>query len=86
MIAYRDWLRRPTAQKKMLASNIKTRWYSIIESTESTRSILGPQAKFRENNTCEVNKRDKNIGAMVVEGRGMRNISFVSNLNKSASI
>jgi hypothetical protein len=48
--------------------------------------MLGPQAKFREKSTCAVKSKDKNIGAKVVVDRGIIKISFVNNLNKSASI
>ena len=86
IIAYLDWLKRPKTEKKILESNIKIKWYSTIESTESTKNILGPHTKFNENNNCATNNNDRNIGAITVAGRGIRNISFVSILNKSAKI
>ena len=86
MIAYRDWLSKPTIEKKMLDRRIRTRWYKIIESTESTRNILGPQIKLSENNNCVANNKERNIGAITVAGRGMRKTSLVSILNKSANI
>jgi hypothetical protein len=57
-----------------------------MESTESTNSILGPQAKFREKSTCDVKSSDKKTGATVVDGRGIKNISLVTSLNRSANI
>lgn len=86
IIAYLDWLSKPTTEKKILDNNINIRWYSIIESTESTKSRLGPHAKFNAKSSWAVNNNDKNMGASVVVGRGMRNISLVSILNKSAAI
>ena len=70
----------------MLDSKINIRWYRIIESTESTRNILGPQMKFSEKRSCVANRSDRKIGAITVAGLGIRKISFVSILNKSASI
>ena len=57
-----------------------------MESTESTKNMLGPQTKFSENNNCATNNRDRKIGAITVAGRGIRKISLVSILNKSAKI
>jgi hypothetical protein len=42
--------------------------------------------KFNENRSCVANKSDKKIGAITVAGRGIRKISLVSILNKSANI
>lgn len=86
IIAYRDWLSSPTTEKNIFESKINTKWYRIMESTESTRNILGPQTKFKENRSCVAKRRDRNIGAITVAGRGIKNISLVSILNKSASI
>jgi len=86
IIAYRDWLSNPTIEKKMFDNRIKMRWYKIIESTESTKNMLGPQTKFNENSNWVAKSRDKKIGAITVAGRGIRKISFVNILNKSASI
>ena len=86
MIAYLDWLSKPTIEKKIFESKIKTRWYSTIESTDSTINILGPQIKFILNSNCVANNNDKNIGAATVVGRGIKKISLVSILNKSAKI
>ena len=69
-----------------LDSRIKIRWYNIIESTESTSNKLGPQAKFRAKSNWAVKSSDKNIGASVVEGRGIINISLVNILKRSAKI
>jgi hypothetical protein len=49
MIAYLDWETKPNTEKKMFDSKINIKWYSIIESTESTKNKLGPQIKFSEN-------------------------------------
>ena len=57
-----------------------------MESTESTKNILGPHIKFKENSSWVVNRRDRNIGAITVDGLGIRNTSFVSILKRSASI
>jgi hypothetical protein len=70
----------------ILDNNIKIKWYNIIESTESTKNKLGPQIKFNENRSCTPNSNDRKIGAITVAGRGIKNISFVSILNKSATI
>jgi hypothetical protein len=48
--------------------------------------MLGPHAKFNENKSCVVNNKDKNIGADAVLGRGIKKISFVSILKRSAMI
>ena len=42
--------------------------------------------KLSENNNWVTNNRDKNTGAMVVLGLGIKKTSFVNILNKSASI
>ena len=86
MIAYRDWDTRPKIEKNIFDNNIKTKWYRIIESTESTKNKLGPQIKFNEKRSCVPNSNDKKIGAITVAGRGIKNISLVSILNKSATI
>lgn len=86
IIAYRDWLKKPTREKNIFDSRIKIKWYKIIESIESTKNILGPQIKFSANNSCVTKSSDKKIGAMTVEGRGIKKISFVNILNKSAAI
>lgn len=57
-----------------------------MESTESTMNILGPQTKFKEKSNCEVNNKDRKIGAITVAGRGIKKISFVNILKRSASI
>ena len=86
IIAYLDWLNRPTAEKRILDSNTKIKWYKTIESIESKRNILGPHTKFNANKSWAANNSDKNMGAKVVVGLGIINISFVNILNKSASI
>jgi hypothetical protein len=48
--------------------------------------MLGPQIKFNEKSNCVVKSKDKNIGAITVLGRGIRKISLVNILNRSASI
>ena len=58
--AYLDWLNNPTTEKKIFDSNIKIRWYSIIESTPSINNILGPHAKFKANSNWVVKSNDKN--------------------------
>lgn len=70
----------------MLENKIKTKWYKTIESTDSNKYKLGPHIKFKVNNSCVANNKDKNIGAATVVGRGIKNISFVNILNKSANI
>lgn len=86
IIAYLDWLSKPTIEKNIFESKISIKWYKIIESIESNKNILGPHIKFKENNNWVENSNDKNIGASVVVGRGIKNISLVSILNKSAKI
>ena len=86
IIAYLEWLNRPTIEKKIFENSIKIRWYSIIESTDSTINMLGPQIKFRLKASCTENNRDKNIGAATVVGLGIKKISLVNILNKSANI
>ena len=86
IIAYLDWLRKPTTEKKMLDNSTKTRWYRIIESMESTINILGPQTKFKEKRSCVANSSDKKTGAITDEGRGIKNISLVNILKRSANI
>lgn len=86
MTAYLDWLINPTSEKKILESSISMRWYNIIESTESTNNILGPHAKFNEKRSWVVNNSERKIGAEAVVGLGIKKISFVNILNKSASI
>ena len=85
-IAYLDWLSIPTIEKNMLENNIITKWYKTIESTDSKIYMLGPQIKFKPNNNCAINVRDKNIGAATVVGLGIIKSSLVKSLNKSATI
>ena len=49
-------------------------------------NMLGPQIKFKLNSNCTENNKDKKIGAAIVVGLGIRKISFVNILNKSAKI
>jgi|TARA_B110001469_G_C9425410_1_gene216596 hypothetical protein len=49
-------------------------------------NMLGPQTKFKEKSSCEVNNKDRKIGAMTVAGLGIKKISFVNILKRSASI
>jgi hypothetical protein len=70
----------------MLESSINTKWYNIIESTPSIKSILGPHAKFNAKSNWAVKSSDKNIGAKVVVDLGIINISFVNSLKRSARI
>jgi hypothetical protein len=86
MIAYLEWLNKPTTEKNMLDNRIKIRWYRTIESTDSTMNMLGPQIKFRLKRSCTEKSSDRNTGAATVVGRGIRNTSFDSILNRSASI
>ena len=86
IIAYLDWLNKPKIEKNILDHKIKTRWYRTIESTDSTINILGPQIKFKLNKTWAASNKDKKIGAATVVGLGIKNISLVSILNKSATI
>jgi hypothetical protein len=48
--------------------------------------MLGPHIKFNENSSWVANKSDKKIGAITVAGLGIRKISLVNILNKSARI
>ena len=73
-------------EKKILENSINIKWYSIIESTESTKNILGPQTKFKENRSCVQNNNDNIIGAIVVVGLGIKKSSLVNILNKSDNI
>lgn len=70
----------------MLESRTSIKWYNIIESTESTKNILGPQTKFSANRSCVTKSNERKIGAITVEGRGIKKISLVNILNRSASI
>lgn len=86
IIAYLEWLSKPTIEKNMLENKIKTKWYKIIESTESKINILGPQIKFKLKTNCIEKSNDKKIGAATVVGLGIRKTSFVSILKRSANI
>jgi hypothetical protein len=86
IIAYLEWLNKPTIEKKILENNIKIKWYRTIESIASKRYILGPQTKFKLNINCIENSKDKKIGAATVVGLGIRKISLVNILKRSASI
>ena len=61
-------------------------WYNIIESIPSTNCSEGPQMKFIENNSWEQNNNERNIGAAAVDGRGIKKISLLKSLNRSARI
>lgn len=86
IIAYLEWLNKPTIEKKMLEKSISIKWYRIIESTPSTINILGPHIKFKLKASCVEKSKDRKIGAATVVGRGIKKISFDSILNKSAKI
>ena len=86
IIAYLDWLSSPIIEKKIFENSINIRWYRTVESIESTINMLGPHTKLRQNSNCTANNRDKKIGAATVVGLGIKNISFVKSLNKSAKI
>ena len=85
-IAYLDWLKTPTIEKKIFENKIITKWYNTIESTDSNINMLGPQMKFKPNKSWAIKVSDKNIGAATVVGLGIINNSLVNNLNKSAKI
>jgi len=85
-IAYLDWLKTPTIEKKIFENNIITRWYNTIESTDSNINIEGPQIKFKLNRICAIKVSARKIGAATVVGLGIIKSSLVNNLNKSASI
>jgi len=70
----------------MFDNKISIRWYKIIESTPSTRNKLGPQIKFNENSNCTPKSNDRKIGAIVVAGLGIKKISLVNILKRSATI
>ena len=86
IIAYLDWLSKPTKTKKILLSKTKIRWYKIKESTFSNIKIEGPQIKFWENISCVPYKIAKKTGARAEVGRGIKKISLVNNLTKSRAI
>jgi hypothetical protein len=86
IIAYLDWLTKPNIEKKILDQSINIRWYKTIESTDSTMNKLGPHIKFKLNSIWVASNKDKNIGAATVVGLGIKNISLVNILNKSATI
>jgi len=48
--------------------------------------MLGPHIKFKLKSSCTEKSKDKKTGASVVVLRGIKKISLLSNLNKSASI
>jgi len=86
IIAYLDWLKTPTIEKKMFEKSIITKWYNTIESTDSNINMLGPQMKFRLKSNCAINVKERKTGAATVVGLGMINSSLVNSLNKSATI
>lgn len=86
IIAYLEWLNKPTIEKKIFEKRIKIRWYNIIESTPSTMNILGPHMKFKLKASWVENSNERKIGAATVVGLGIRKISLESILNKSANI
>ena len=86
IIAYLDWLSKPNNEKNILDHSINIKWYKTIESTDSTINKLGPHIKFKLNNIWVASNKDKKIGAATVVGLGIKNISLVSILNKSATI
>lgn len=73
-------------EKKIFENKIKTKWYKIIESTDSKINILGPHIKFKLKTNWIENNNDKKIGAATVVGLGIRKTSFVNILKRSASI
>jgi hypothetical protein len=46
----------------------------------------GPQTKFCENQSCELNNRAKKTGASEDVGRGIKNISLFNILKRSNAI
>ena len=57
-----------------------------MESTFSKINIEGPQTKFWENQSWDVQSSVMNTGANEVVGRGIKKISLVKNLTRSATI
>ena len=86
IIAYLDWLIKPTKTKKILLNNTRIKWYKINESTFSKINKVGPHIKFWENISWKEYKIAKKIGARAVLGRGIKKISLVNNLTKSNAI
>lgn len=86
IIAYLDWLIKPTNTKKILLNKTKIKWYKIKESTFSNINKDGPHIKFCENINWTAYNNAKNTGAKAVLGRGIKKISLVNNLTKSNAI
>lgn len=86
IIAYRDWLIKPTSTKNILLKSTSIRWYNTKESIDSNKNMDGPQIKFCENTNCVAYNSAKIRGAKAELGRGIKKISFVSNFIKSRAI
>ncbi len=80
IIAYLDWLNKPTKTNNIFAKRTKTKWYNIKESTFSKTKSEGPQIKFCENKSCIAYNKERKIGARAVVGRGIKKISFVNKI------
>ncbi len=86
IIAYLDWLNKPTKTKRILLNRTKIKWYKIKESTFSKINMEGPHIKFWENISWTPYKRAKKTGASAEVGLGIKKISFVKSLTKSKPI
>lgn len=70
----------------MFPNKTSTKWYKIKESTVSNKNKEGPHIKFWLNISWIPYNNAKKIGAKAEVGRGIKKISFVSNLIKSKAI
>jgi len=86
IIAYRDWLKKPVRQKKMLLNKINIKWISTIESKDENINRLAPNIKCWENANWNEKRRERNIGANNDDGLGIKKISLVTSLIKSNRI
>ena len=62
---------------------------SLTEEVEYLKQIIANkdrEIKFNENKSWDANKSDKKIGAITVDGRGIKKTSLVSILKRSATI
>ena len=84
--AYRDLLKKPVKQKKTLLISINIKCIRISESRLEKRNKFAPKIKCWEKANWDANKNDKNIGASNDDGRGIKNISLVTNLTRSNRI
>lgn len=85
-MAYLDWLKKPTKEKKIFPIKIKIKWWRTIESTFEIEKHIESKIIFCEKKSWLVYNKNKKKGAKAAVGFGIKKISFEINLTRSKTI